>query len=103
MGGGCAVDFHSAGFLPDDWFDLVIVLRAETSVLYGRLEKRHYAEAKIKQNVEAEIFQTCLDEAREAFEESSVEVLELQHNSRKELEDSLGTVRSFVDKFNESS
>merc|ERR1712014_215388 len=101
--GNCEVDFHSSGFLPEDWFDLVIVLRADTNELYKRLENRHYAEAKIKQNVEAEIFQTCLEEAREAFEESSVEVLELQHNSQTELEDSLSTVRRFVEKFNENN
>merc|ERR1712066_1080634 len=95
--GGCAVDFHSAGFLPDDWFDLVIVLRAETSELYKRLENRHYEEAKIKENVEAEIFQVCLEEAHEAFEDSSVQVLEAQHNNQDELEAALSKVKSALE------
>lgn len=39
-------------------FDLVVVLRCSTDALWSRLEQRHYTEAKIKENVECEIFQT---------------------------------------------
>merc|ERR1719316_2099463 len=86
--GGQAVDFHSAGFLPDNWFDLVVVLRADTGVLSARLDKRHYTEAKIKENLEAEIFQVCLDEAREAFEEAEgVRVVELANNTQEQLQE----------------
>ncbi|CAK0890788.1 unnamed protein product [Prorocentrum cordatum] len=84
--GGQIVDFHSSGFLQDDWFDLVVVLRVETETLYGRLERRHYGEAKIRENVEAEIFQTCLDEAREAFEDSDVRIMEIHHDTQEQLE-----------------
>lgn len=97
--GGYVVDFHSAGFLPDDWFDLVVVLRADTNTLWGRLEKRHYSEAKIQQNVEAEIFQTCLDEAREAFEESSVEIWEEQHDNTDQLDAAVARVGEFIQQF----
>mmetsp|Transcript_82545 Transcript_82545/g.242193 ORF Transcript_82545/g.242193 Transcript_82545/m.242193 type:complete len:177 (-) Transcript_82545:33-563(-) len=97
--GGQVVDFHSAGFLPDDWFDLVLVLRADTSTLWSRLEKRHYGEAKIQQNVEAEIFQTCLDEAREAFEESAVPIWEAQHDTTDQLEEAVARVKDFVQGF----
>merc|ERR1719221_1177518 len=93
--GGHIVDFHSSGFFQDDWFDLVIVLRADTSVLYSRLERRHYPEPKIKQNVEAEIFQECLEEAREAFGDSEVEVLELKHDTQEELEAAVRQVKEF--------
>ncbi|CAJ1382910.1 unnamed protein product [Effrenium voratum] len=87
--GGCLLDFHSSSFLDENDFDLVIVLRADTSVLYDRLEKRHYPESKIKQNVEAEIFQSCLDEAQEAFEETTVSIWELQHDTEEHMEDAL--------------
>jgi adenylate kinase len=30
--GGCVVDFHSCDVFPEDWFDLVLVLRADTKV-----------------------------------------------------------------------
>jgi adenylate kinase len=38
--GGKIVDFHSCGIFPERWFDLVLVLRADTNVLYPRMEKR---------------------------------------------------------------
>ncbi|RUP45280.1 P-loop containing nucleoside triphosphate hydrolase protein [Jimgerdemannia flammicorona] len=38
--GGKIVDFHSCEVFPERWFDLVIVLRADNGVLYGRLEQR---------------------------------------------------------------
>jgi hypothetical protein len=31
-GGGCVVDFHSCDVFPQEWFDLVLVLRADTKV-----------------------------------------------------------------------
>ena len=34
---GCIVDFHSCGFFPERWFDLVLVLRASTEALFDRL------------------------------------------------------------------
>ena len=38
--GGVIVDYHGADFFPERWFDLVVVLRADNSVLYSRLESR---------------------------------------------------------------
>eukprot|EP00442_Polarella_glacialis_P050727 CAMPEP_0115072210 /NCGR_PEP_ID=MMETSP0227-20121206/14100_1 /TAXON_ID=89957 /ORGANISM="Polarella glacialis, Strain CCMP 1383" /LENGTH=165 /DNA_ID=CAMNT_0002458925 /DNA_START=86 /DNA_END=584 /DNA_ORIENTATION=- len=97
--GGCLLDFHSSEFVEDHWFDLVVVLRADTSTLYSRLEKRHYSEAKVKQNVEAEIFQTCLEEAREVFEESNVGILELPHDNQEQMEEALRRVQQFIASF----
>ena len=38
--GGNIVDFHSCDFFPERWFDLVIVLQTDNTILYDRLEKR---------------------------------------------------------------
>lgn len=38
--GGCIVDHHTCDFFPERWFDLVVVLQTDNSVLYSRLEKR---------------------------------------------------------------
>ena len=50
--GGTVVEYHSCDFFPERWFDLVVVLQAETSVLWDRLAEggRNYSEAKIKEN-----------------------------------------------------
>uniref|UniRef100_A0A1I8JMI9 Adenylate kinase isoenzyme 6 homolog n=1 Tax=Macrostomum lignano TaxID=282301 RepID=A0A1I8JMI9_9PLAT len=65
--GGCVVDYHSAELFPERWFQAVFVLRTENSLLYQRLKARNYAEAKVQQNVQCEIFQTLLEEARESY------------------------------------
>ncbi len=36
--GGRVLDFHTCNIFPADWFDLVLVLRASTEVLYDRLQ-----------------------------------------------------------------
>lgn len=66
--GGVLVDFHSSELFPERWFDLVIVLRTDTDVLYNRLESRGYNERKINENIEAEIMQVCLDEAMASYD-----------------------------------
>lgn len=34
---GCIIDFHSSGFFPERWFDLVVLLRTNNTVLFDRL------------------------------------------------------------------
>ena len=65
--GGAVVDFHSSNLFPERWFDLVVVCQANNTVLYDRLAARSYSEVKIKENIECEIFQVPLDEARSAY------------------------------------
>jgi broad-specificity NMP kinase len=38
--GGKVVDHHTCDFFPERWFDLVIVLVADNTVLFDRLQKR---------------------------------------------------------------
>jgi adenylate kinase len=114
--GGNIVDYHGADLFPERWFDLVVVLRSDNSVLYGRLEsrtarrrqylsvsfcarvggwkcfsdgfvvqlRRGYAQKKLTENVDAEIMQVVLDEAREAYREDIV--VELRSDSIEDLE-----------------
>ena len=81
------VDYHSAELFPERWFDLVLVLRADNSVLYSRLESRGYSDKKLADNVEAEIMQVILDEAREAYREEIV--IELPSNTIEDMEANL--------------
>ncbi len=57
--------------------DLVIVLRTDPAELKKRLEKRRWAEEKIKENLEAEIMEVCKNEAlqktRRVFEVDTTE------------------------------
>ena len=65
--GGCVVDYHSCDLFPKSWFKAVFVLRTDNTVLYDRLMKRGYNQVKLKNNIECEIFQELLEEAREHF------------------------------------
>ncbi len=38
--GGAVVDHHGCDFFPERWFDLVIVLQTDNTLLYERLERR---------------------------------------------------------------
>ena len=72
--GGVVVDYHSCDLFPERWFDLVVVLTCDNPVLYDRLQARGYSESKIRGNVECEIFQTLVEEAKDSYDESIVKV-----------------------------
>lgn len=58
---------------PEDEIDLVVVIRANTTILYDRLKARNYSETKLQQNLDAEIFQELLEEARGAYDGNVVQ------------------------------
>ncbi len=59
------IDSHMAHCLSPKLVDLCIVTKANLKTIKSRLKKRGYPEAKIKDNLEAEIFDTCFTEASE--------------------------------------
>ncbi len=63
---GLIVDSHISHLLPAKLVDFCIVLTCSNlKVLQKRLQKRKYSSEKIRENLDAEIFQVCLMEARE--------------------------------------
>eukprot|EP00172_Hildenbrandia_rubra_P002210 Plantae.Rhodophyta-Hildenbrandia_rubra.ctg291.p2 GENE.Plantae.Rhodophyta-Hildenbrandia_rubra.ctg291~~Plantae.Rhodophyta-Hildenbrandia_rubra.ctg291.p2 ORF type:complete len:182 (-),score=23.96 Plantae.Rhodophyta-Hildenbrandia_rubra.ctg291:2456-3001(-) len=65
--GGVLLEHHSCDWFPERWIQLVVILRADTEVLYDRLMERGYHESKVQENIQAEVFQIAADEARESF------------------------------------
>ena len=88
------VEYHGCDLFPERWFDLVLVLRAENSVLYSRLESRGYSEKKLADNVEAEIMQVILDEARESYREEIV--IELPSNTIEDIESNVARTGAWL-------
>ena len=78
--GGYIIDSHTCDLFPESWIDLVVVLRTQHTVLWDRLEARHYALDKIQLNNECEIMQVVLDEARDAYAPEIV--MELQSDTQ---------------------
>uniref|UniRef100_A0AC34RBX8 Uncharacterized protein n=1 Tax=Panagrolaimus sp. JU765 TaxID=591449 RepID=A0AC34RBX8_9BILA len=94
--GGVVVDYHSCEMFPERWFDLVIVLRCNNTILFNRLKSRGYSENKIKGNVECEIFGSLAEEARESYPEDIVK--ELPNENSDELEANVNTIISWCKK-----
>ncbi|GMH39615.1 hypothetical protein BSKO_07513 [Bryopsis sp. KO-2023] len=92
--GKCIVDYHSCDFFPERWFDLVVVLQTDNSVLYQRLQKRGYSDLKIRENVTCEIMQVLVEEARESYKEDIIKVV--QNDSVEELEMNVENIRQWI-------
>jgi adenylate kinase len=92
--GGCIVDYHSCDFFPERWFDLVLVLQTDNTVLYNRLEARGYPAAKIQENVECEIMMVLLEEAAESYKQEIV--VPLASNSVEDLESNVSRAAQWV-------
>ena len=62
---GLVIDSHLSHFLPKKYVNFCIVTRCGIKTLNKRLIKRKYLKNKIQENLQAEIFDVCLNEARE--------------------------------------
>lgn len=63
---GLIIDSHLSHYLPKKYVNLVIVAKCGIKELNKRLIKRKYSKNKIRENLQAEIFSICHNEAFEA-------------------------------------
>ena len=94
--GGCLLDFHSAGFIPEDWIDLIVLLRCNNTELYDRLKARGYNDKKITENIECEIMEVTADDVKENF--NNEKIIELKSEVIDDMEKNLDII---MDKINE--
>ena len=92
--GGKVVDFHTCDFFPERWFDLVVVLRVDNTILFDRLQKRGYSNKKVAENVECEIMEVVMQEARESYALEIVQ--ELTSRTVEEMESNIERVLMWV-------
>lgn len=59
------VDGHLSHFIPRRCVSFCIVTRCDLNILRQRLEKRRYNKEKIRENLDAELFEVILNEALE--------------------------------------
>lgn len=62
---GMVIDSHLSHYLPRKYVDLCIITKCELKELERRLKKRGYIKAKIRENLDCEIFDICYNEALE--------------------------------------
>ncbi len=59
------IDSHLSHYLPRKYVDLCIITKCSLKTLERRLKRRKYIKSKIRENLDCEIFDVCLNEARE--------------------------------------
>ena len=64
--GGIIIDSHLSHYLPKRYVGLCIVTKCGLKELKRRLKKKKYPYNKIRENLDAEIFDICLSEAKES-------------------------------------
>ncbi|KAI1075244.1 P-loop containing nucleoside triphosphate hydrolase protein [Whalleya microplaca] len=92
--GGCIIDWHACDLFPQSWIDLVVVLRVDSKTLYDRLAARKYPEAKLQENLDSEIMEVLLQEARDSYDEQIV--VELTSNTTDEMESNVERIEAWI-------
>ncbi len=60
------IDSHMSHFISPEYVEICYVCKCEFKELEKRLQKRGYSKDKIKENIECEIMDVCLNESKEA-------------------------------------
>lgn len=95
--GGNIVEYHSCEFFPERWFDAVYVIQCNNTILYDRLQQRGYNQTKIKENIECEIFQEVLNEAKESYADEIV--YQLSGETEANFVDGIKQITDFIENF----
>ena len=86
------IDSHMSHFLPKDYVELCVVTKCDLKTLKIRLEARGYSEAKVKENMDAEIFDVCRVEA----EEMGHNVITITTSSPADVQDAIEDIDFFT-------
>lgn len=121
--GGYIIDWHACDLFPKSWIDLVVVLRVDSTILYDRLKARfvalpllnifswaganllrlcrNYPENKLQENLDSEIMEVLLQEARDSYNEEIV--VELRSDDSDEMEANVERIGSWVKQWREDN
>jgi broad-specificity NMP kinase len=83
------------------WFDLVVALTCDNTIIYDRLAARGYSANKIQENVECEIMQVVVEEARESYQPEILVIL--TSNNLDDMEENVERIESWVQEFEKSN
>lgn len=92
--GGLIFEHHVTDLFPERWFDIVFVLRTDNTNLFDRLNARGYNSKKLEENLQCEIFQTILDEAKASYREELVH--ELPSNNQEDQESNITRILEWI-------
>jgi adenylate kinase len=92
--GGQIVDWHACDLFPPSMIDLVCVIRCDNQLLYDRLQSRGYSGKKLEENMDCEIMEVLLNEAREAYDEEIV--VELRSEKAEDIETNVERIEQWI-------
>ncbi|KAL1302572.1 hypothetical protein AAFC00_002953 [Neodothiora populina] len=92
--GGQIIDWHACDLFPESLIDLVVVVRCDSTILYDRLKSRGYADNKVEENMDAEIMEVLLQEARDSYAEEVV--VELQSNDADQIDSNVERIEAWI-------
>ena len=72
----------------------MVVLRTESTQLYDRLKARDYPEEKLQENMDSEIMEVLLEEARDSYDPEIV--VELQSNESEDIESNVERIETWI-------
>ena len=72
----------------------MVVLRTDSTKLYDRLKARNYPEQKLQENLDSEIMEVLLDEARASYDEEIV--VELRSDEADDIEGNVGRIETWI-------
>jgi adenylate kinase len=82
---------------PPRQIDLVAVLRCDNKILYDRLKARGYAEKKLQENLDCEIMEVLVQEAREAYDGEVV--VELKSEKVEDVDENVDRIERWIEQW----
>ncbi|KAK5109428.1 hypothetical protein LTR62_006987 [Meristemomyces frigidus] len=95
--GGQIIDWHACDLFPPSLIDLVCVVRCDNKLLYDRLKKRGYSGKKLEENMDCEIMEVLLQEAREAYDEDMV--VELRSEKTEDVDANVERIEKWIEQW----
>jgi adenylate kinase len=78
-----------------------VVLRADTDIHYDRLKERKYDQKKLDENVDCEIMQVILEDARDTYPPEIV--IELKSNTMEDLDSNVERIKSWIEQWHKNN
>ncbi|KAK5166146.1 factor activating pos9 [Saxophila tyrrhenica] len=92
--GGQIIDWHACDLFPPRQIDLVAVIRCDNQILYDRLKARGYGEKKLQENLDCEIMEVLVQEARDAYEGEMV--VELRSEKAEDVDGNVERIEEWI-------
>lgn len=95
--GGQIIDWHACDLFPVSLIDLVCVIRCDNKLLYDRLKARGYGEKKLEENMDCEIMEVLLQEARDAYDGQIV--VEMKSESTEDVDENVERIEKWIEQW----